>query len=102
MPPLRPTAVLLAALALTACSSISSATGCSGTTCTVTLNGTGSSVDVLGQHLSLADLQDGRATVSVAGHSLTCTEGQAVDAGPLTLTCSDITPHSVELSASLG
>ena len=40
--------------------------------------------------------------MSVAGRSLTCTEGQALDAGPLTLTCSDITTGSLRLTARLG
>jgi hypothetical protein len=101
-PTSRAAAVLLAGLALTACSSTTSATACSGTTCTLTLKGTGAAVDVLGQHVALTDLQDGRATVSLGGRSLTCTEGQSVDAGPLTLSCSHITPDSVELRASLG
>lgn len=96
------TAALLLALPLAACSSNSSATSCSGTTCTVTLNGQGADIDVLGQHLAFAGTQDGRASVSVAGRTVSCTDGQSVDAGPLTLTCSGITADSVTLTARLG
>jgi hypothetical protein len=96
------TAVLLLGLPLVACSSTSSATSCSGVTCSVTLTGTGSDVDVLGQHLALAGTDGGRASISVGGRSISCTEGQSVDAGPLTLTCSAITSDSVKLTARLG
>ena|SRR5690242_11335450 len=96
------TAVLLAALPLAACSSTTSASGCSGVTCSVTLTGSGSTIDVLGQHLAFAGTRDGKASVSVGGRSISCTEGRSVDAGPLTLTCRDITPDSVRLTASLG
>jgi hypothetical protein len=96
------TAALLLTLPLAACSSNSSATSCSGTTCAVTLNGTGSGIDVLGQHVAFAGTQGGRASLSVGGRSVSCTEGQSVDAGPLTLTCSTITAGSVKLTAKLG
>jgi hypothetical protein len=95
-------AALLLGLPLAACSSTSSATSCSGVTCAVTLNGSGSDVDVLGQHLAFAGTQGGRASISVGSRSISCTEGQSVDAGPLTLTCSDITADSVKLTARLG
>jgi hypothetical protein len=95
-------AALLAGLPLAACSAHSSATSCSGLTCAVTLNGSGADVDVLGQHLAFAGTQDGRASVRVGDRSASCTEGQTVSAGPLRLTCSQITADSVRLSASLG
>jgi hypothetical protein len=93
---------LLAALPLTACSGTTSATGCSGTTCSVTLQGSGSEVDVLGQHLAFAGTQGDRATLSVGDRSVSCAQGQSLDAGPLTLTCSEVTADSVKLTASLG
>jgi hypothetical protein len=96
------TAALLLTIPLAACSSTSSATSCTGTTCAVTLNGTGSGVDVLGQHLAFAGTEGGRASISIGGRSVSCTEGQSVDAGPLTLTCSSITADSVRLTARLG
>src|ERR1700712_4744500 len=95
-------AALLLGLPLVACSSTSSATSCSGVTCSVTLNGSGSTVDVLGQHVAFAGTGGGRASLSVGGRSISCTEGQSVDAGPLTLTCSAVTSDSVKLTARLG
>jgi len=93
---------LLLALPLAACSSTTSATGCSGVTCTVTLNGSGSTVDVLGQHLAFAGTQGDTATISIGDRRISCTQGQSVDAGPLTLSCSEVTADSVNLRASLG
>src|SRR5436309_12153591 len=93
---------LLLALPLAACSSTTSATSCSGVTCSVTLTGSGSSVDVLGQHLAFAGTQGGTASISIGDRSVSCTQGQSVDAGPLTLSCSEVTADSVRLTAKLG
>jgi hypothetical protein len=93
---------LLLALPLAACSSTTSATSCSGATCSVTLTGSGSSVDVLGQHLAFAGTQGGTASISIGDRSVSCTQGQSVDAGPLTLSCSEVTADSVKLTAKLG
>ena len=93
---------LLLALPLAACSSTTSATGCSGVTCTVTLTGSGSTVDVLGQHLAFAGTKGDTATISIGDRRISCTQGQSVDAGPLTLSCSEVTADSVKLRASLG
>ena len=95
-------AALLAGLPLAACSTNSSGTSCSGTTCSVTLNGTGAGVDVLGQHVSLTGTKDGRASIGVGDRSVSCTEGQTLSAGPLRLTCSQITGDSVTLTAKLS
>jgi hypothetical protein len=95
------TAALLLGLPLVACSSNSAATSCSGVTCSVTLNGSGSDVDVLGQHVAFAGTEGGRASLSVGGRSISCTEGQSVDAGPLTLTYSAVTTDSVKPTARL-
>ena len=46
--------------------------------------------------------QDGRASLSVGGASVSCGEGESVVAGPLQLTCTSVTDDSVELTASLG
>jgi hypothetical protein len=96
------TAALLLPFPLAACSSMTSASSCSGTSCSVTLTGSGSTVDVLGQHLAFAGTQGSTATVSVGSRNLPCTQGQSVDAGPITLTCSEVTADSVKLTASLG
>ena len=49
-----------------------------------------------------AGTKDGRAAVSVGGRSVSCTEGQVIDAGPLTVTCSGITADSVKLTVRPG
>lgn len=87
-------------LPLTACSSDD--VSCSGSSCTVTLTGGGASATVLGQDLGYAGTQDGTASLSVGDHEVSCTQGEEVTAGPLTLSCSSVTDDSVELTATLG
>lgn len=87
---------------LTACTFTSDNVTCSGGTCTVTLSGDGAEVEILGTTLTLGGIQDGRASLSVGGASVSCGEGESVSAGPLQLECSGITEDSVDLSASLG
>jgi hypothetical protein len=92
--------LLLAPLA--GCTFSSDNVTCSGGTCTVTLSGDGAEAEILGTTLTLGDIQDGRASLSVGGASVTCGEGETVTAGPLRLECSSVTEDSVGLSASLG
>jgi hypothetical protein len=92
----------LALLPLTACSFSSDNLSCSGSECSVTLSGDGAQVDVLGTSLAFGGVQDGRATLSVGNASVSCAQGETVQAGPLTLTCSTVAADSVELTASLG
>ena len=94
------TAGVLVLLPLTACSSDN--VDCSGTTCTVKLEGNGAKASILGNELALADTQDGQATLSVGDASVSCTEGESVTAGPLSITCTSITDESVELTAKAG
>jgi len=94
------TAGVLVLLPLTACSSDN--VDCSGTTCTVKLEGNGAKASILGNELALADTQDGKATLSVGDASVSCTEGESVSAGPLSITCTSITDESVELTAKVG
>lgn len=89
-------------LPLSACSFTSNGVTCSNSECTVTLNGEGAEVDILGTTLSFGGVQDGRAALSVGGASVSCGEGETVTAGPLQLECSSVTDDSVELSATLG
>jgi hypothetical protein len=92
----------LALLPLTACSFSSDNLSCSGSECSVTLSGDGAQVDVLGTSLAFGGVQDGRATLSVGNASVSCAQGETVQAGPLTLTCATVAADSVELTASLG
>ena len=92
----------LALLPLSACSFTSGDFSCSTSSCTVTLSGDGSEVEVLGTTVTLGGVQDGRASISVGGTSVSCAEGETVTAGPLSLTCTTVEADSVELTASLG
>jgi len=89
-------------LPLSACSFSANGVSCSASSCTVTLSGDGAEAEVLGTTLSFAGVQDGRATLSVGGASVSCAEGESVSAGPLDLECSSVTDDSVELTASLS
>lgn len=89
-------------LPLAGCTFGSNNVSCSTSSCTVTLTGEGAEAEILGTTLSFGGTQDGRASLSVGGASVSCAEGESVTAGPLQLTCSSITDDSVELSASLG
>src|SRR3712207_3856385 len=92
----------LALLPLTACSFSSDTFSCSGSECSVTLTGSDAQVEILGTTLSYGGVQDGRATLDVGNVGVSCAQGETVNAGPLTLTCTTVEADSVELTASLG
>jgi hypothetical protein len=92
--------LLLAPLA--ACGANSDSVSCSGTSCSVTLSGNGASASLLGSKLAFGGIENGRATLSVGSHSVSCAQGESVSAGPLALTCTEVTDDSVKLTASLG
>ncbi len=92
----------LAAVPLGGCSFSSNNVSCSTSQCSVTLSGEGAEAEILGTRLSFDGVQDGRASLSVGGASVTCGEGESVTAGPLSLECSSVTDDSVELTASLN
>lgn len=87
---------------LAGCSFTSNSVSCSTSSCSVTLTGEGSETEILGTTLSFGGTQDGRASLTVGGASVSCGEGESVTAGPLQLTCTSVTDDSVELTASLG
>ena len=87
---------------LTGCSFSSDNVSCSGRSCTVTLSGDGAEAEILGTTLTFAGVQDGKASLSVGGASVSCGEGETVSAGPLRLQCSSVQDDSVELTASLS
>jgi hypothetical protein len=89
-------------LPLSACSVTANGVSCSTSSCTVTLKGDGAETEILGTTLAFGGVQDGRASLSVGGTSVSCGEGETVTAGPLQLECSSVTGDSVELTASLG
>ena len=92
----------VALAALTGCTFTSNNVSCSGSSCTVTLSGEGAEAEILGTTLSLGSVQEGRASLSVEGASVSCAEGESVTAGTLELECTSVTEDSVELTASLG
>jgi hypothetical protein len=87
-------------------SSAAGATGsgvdCSGTTCSVTLTGQDREMEVLGTTVALESSEEGRAAIRVGNQELSCSQGESVSAGPLTVECTTVTADSVTLEASLG
>jgi hypothetical protein len=75
---------------------------CSGNSCTVTLNPDAGDVEVLGTRLSYDGVQDGEATITAGDETVSCAEGDTVDAGPLTLECTSVSDDEVVLTATLG
>jgi hypothetical protein len=92
--------LLLAPLA--ACNVTSNSYSCSGTSCAVTLSGDGAEAKVFNTTLAFGGVDNGRATLRVGDHEVSCAEGESVDAGPLSLECTDVTDDSVKLTASIG
>lgn len=74
---------------------------CAGMSCELTL-ATGQEAEVLGTTLSFTGSEDGTATLQADGRSVTCTEGEEISAGPVSVECSAISDDSVTLAASLG
>lgn len=89
-------------LPLAACSFTSNNVNCSGNSCTATLQGEDAKATILGNDLVFAGTEDGRASISVGDNSVSCTEGESVQAGPLSITCTSITDDGLELTAELG
>jgi hypothetical protein len=92
----------IALVPLAGCSFTSNNFSCSGSSCTVTLDGAGSEVEILGTTVTLGAVENGRASITVGGASVTCGQGETVAAGPLQLECSSVTDGAVELRASLN
>ena len=92
----------LALVSLTGCSITSNNVSCTPSSCSVTLDGEGAEADILGTKLTFGGVQDGRASLGVAGASVSCAEGETVTAGPLDLECTSVTEDAVELTAALN
>src|SRR5688500_17060650 len=90
----------VALAALTGCTFSSNNVSCTTSSCTATLSGDGAEAEILGTTVSLGSVQDGRASLSVAGASVSCAEGESATAGPLALECTSVTEDSVELTVS--
>ena len=97
--------LLAAALALTplaGCSFGSDNVSCTTSSCTATLSGQGATAEVLGQTVTFGGTDDGRATISVAGASVSCGEGETVAAGPFSVQCTGVSTDAVEITATLN
>jgi hypothetical protein len=94
-------AALAGALTLAGCSLSSDNVSCSGSTCTATLSGVGASAEILGTKLKFGGTKGGRATLGVGNASVSCTEGQSINAGPLSVTCTKVSEGTLEITASL-
>lgn len=75
---------------------------CTTSSCTATLSGDGAKAEIFGATVTFGGIQDGRASLSVGGASVSCAEGESVTAGPLQIECSNITDDALEIKASLG
>jgi hypothetical protein len=74
---------------------------CTGSSCSVTLGGRGSSVEVFGVPLVFDSIAGGRASVRVGGTPVTCTEGERVTAGRLQLSCTRVTGDTVSFAGTM-
>src|SRR3712207_4250293 len=83
--------------ALAACTFTSNNVSCSATSCSVKLSGDGAEADILGTTLAFAGTENGRASLSVGGASVSCGQGESVSAGRLSIECTAVTENSVEL-----
>jgi len=79
-----------------------SVASCSGTSCSVTLGGNGSKVEVFGAKISLRGLQDGQAALRVGDQDVFCRPGQRISLGSLRLECTAIAADSVEFTVSVS
>jgi hypothetical protein len=75
---------------------------CSGTSCSVTLSGNGSSAEIFDTSITFESISDGRANLRVGGQDVSCTAGQSVSVAGLTLRCTSVTADTVKFTASAG
>jgi hypothetical protein len=92
----------LALAPLAGCSFTSGNVSCTTSSCTATLSGDSAEAEIFGATVSFGGIQDGRASLSVGGASVSCAEGESVSAGPLQIECTSVTDDAVEIKASLG
>lgn len=83
-----------------AASAAVSVASCSGNTCTVTLAGKDSRVQVLGTSISFGGIRDGRATVRVANRDVTLAQDRTVSVDRVVLRCTGVTRDTVTMVVS--
>ena len=87
---------------LAGCSVGSENVSCTTSSCTATLSGDGAEAEILGTKVTFGGVQDGRASLGVAGASVSCAEGESVGVGPLQIECTSVTDDAVTITASLN
>ncbi len=82
--------LLAAGIAITGCTTTSYT--CNNDECTVTLNGSGASTDVgsSGYTVELEGADGDTANFSIDGNTATCSEGDTVDVGGYSATCTTV------------
>ena len=90
----------LALASLAGCSSEN--VSCTTSSCTATLSSDVAEAEILGTTVSFGGIQDGRATLTAGGASVSCAEGESIGAGPLQIECTSVTEDAVEITASLN
>lgn len=87
-----------AALAIAGCTTTTY--NCSGSTCEVTLSGPGASTELGdgGPSITLVSIQDGRATIELAGDEGSCAEGDTIELAGSSVECTAVQEDSVELT----
>ena len=91
----------LALAPLAGCSVGSENVSCTVSSCTATLSGDGAEAEILGQKVTFGGVQDGKASLGVAGATVSCAEGESIAAGPLQVECTSVTDDAVEITASV-
>jgi hypothetical protein len=81
-------------------SAVVSLVSCTDTTCSVTLGGAGSAVEVLGSTIVFGGIRDGRASLRVGTRTVPLSAGGTVRAGQLVLTCTSVTEDTVSFTVS--
>lgn len=84
------------------CSLSSGNVSCTTSSCTATLSGDSAEAEILGQKVTFGGIQDGRASLTVGGATVSCAEGESVGAGPLRVECTSVTDDAVEITASVA
>lgn len=92
----------LTLVTLAGCTFGSENVSCTTSSCTATLSGDGAEAEILNTKVTFGGVQDGRASLGVAGASVSCAEGESVSAGPLQIECTSVTDTAVEITATLG
>lgn len=87
-----------AGLLLSACTTVTY--NCSNSTCEVSLRGEGASSDLGGDRfaVSLVSVDDGVATIDLAGEQGSCSSGETIDLAQASVECTEVSSDGVDLT----